>query len=62
MHYEIGYIYFFKAGCLIKAVKKVLFDKAKCLTITYKSSGLSCKLLKMTKYYIKENSLFELPP
>ena len=53
---------FLKAGCLIKAVKKVLFDKVKCLTITYKSSGLSCKLLKMTKYYIKENSLFELPP
>ena len=56
-------VFFQKAECLVKAVKKYFLKKTECLTSTYKSGGLSYKLPKMTRYiyiyiYIKENYLF----
>ena len=48
MRYEIGF--FEKIECLVKAVKKILFEKTEYLTSTYKSSGLSGKLTKRTMY------------
>ena len=47
MRYEIGL--FEIAECLLKTIKKVLFEKTECLANTYKSSNLSYKLPKMTR-------------
>ena len=41
---------FEKAEYLVKAIKKCFLKKAECLASTYKSGGLSGKLLKMTMY------------
>ena len=48
-----------KTKCLVKTVKKVLFEK---VASTYKNSGLSGKLPKMTKcvYIYNNNNYFML--
>ena len=48
-----------KTKCLVKTVKKVLFEK---VASTYKSSGLNGKLPKMTKcvYIYNNNNYFML--
>ena len=43
-------VFFQKAECLVKAVKKYFLKKTECLTNTYKSGSLSCKLPKKTMY------------
>ena len=45
-----NYVFFLKAECLVKTVKKHFFEKTECLASTYKSGDLSCKLLKKTMY------------
>ena len=44
------FFFFKKVVCLVKTIKKTLFDKVECLANTYKSGGLSCKLPKKTRY------------
>ena len=41
-------VIFQKAECLVKTVKKCFLKKTECLAGTYKSGGLSGKLLKRT--------------
>ena len=36
-------VFFQKAECLVKVVKKCFFEKTECLASTYKSNGLSCQ-------------------
>ena len=48
MRYEAEF--FVKAECLVKIVKKVLFEKAESLASTYKSGSLNSKLPKRTMY------------
>ena len=48
-------VFFQKAECLVKVVKKCFFEKTECLASTYKSGGLSYTFPKRTRYiYIRE--------
>ena len=46
-------VFFQKAECLVKTVKKCFLKKTKYLARTYESSVLSCKLPKRTIYIYK---------
>ena len=52
-------VFFQKAECLVKVVKKCFFEKTECLASTYKNDGLSCQNVTFWAQKVETNGHLE---